>query len=204
MVAKIISGKSLIGALNYNEKKVTQGKARLISENGYAKDIDKMNFYDKLLRLTDLAERNLRVVTNTVHISLNFDPGERIDTDRLTSISKDYMERIGFGDQPCLVYQHNDAGHPHIHIVTTNIKPSGERISLHNLGRTKSEEARQAIEKEYSLVEARSKTRHLRAEREQLQKAEYGKIDTKRAITNIVSQVIRTYRFTSIPELNAV
>lgn len=181
-----------------------QGKARLISENGYAKDIDKMSFYDKLLRLTDLAERNARVVTNTVHISLNFDPGERIDTDRVTSISKDYMQRIGFGDQPFLVYQHNDAGHPHIHIVTTNIQTSGERISLHNLGRTKSEEARQAIEKDYGLVQAKSKSRNLRAEREQLQKVKYGETDTKRAITNIVSEVIRTYRFTSIPELNAV
>lgn len=204
MVAKIISGKSLIGALNYNEKKVAQGKAQLISENGYAKDIDKMNFYDKLLRLTDLAERNTRAVTNTVHISLNFDPGEKIDIDRFTSISQDYMHRIGFGDQPFLVYQHNDAGHPHIHIVTTNIRKSGERISLHNLGRTKSEEARQAIEKEYGLVQAKSKSGNLRPERELLQKAEYGKIDTKRAITNIVGEVIRTYRFTSIPELNAI
>lgn len=204
MVAKIISGKSLIGALNYNEKKVIQGKAELIAENGYAKDIADMNFYDKLLRLTDLAERNIKVVTNTVHISLNFDPNERINSDRLTAISKDYMHRIGFGDQPFLVYQHTDAGHPHIHIVTTNIKPTGERISLHNLGRTKSEEARQAIEKEYGLVQAAKKRRDLQLQRDQLRKAEYGKIDSKRAITNIVNEVIRTYRFTSIPELNAV
>lgn len=204
MVAKIISGKSLIGALNYNEKKVEHGKARLISENGYAKDIDKMNFYDKLLRLTDLAERNNRVVTNTVHISLNFDPGEQIETERLTEISHDYMKRIGFGDQPFLVYQHTDAGHPHLHIVTTNIEPSSNRISLHNLGKTKSEEARQGIEKEYGLVQAQSKSHNLRAVGKQLQKAEYGKIDTKRAITNIVNEVVRTYRFTSVPEFNAV
>ncbi len=204
MVAKIISGKSLIGALNYNEKKVTQGKAELITENGYAKDIFDMNFYDKLLRLTDLAERNIKVVTNTVHISLNFDPSEQINSDRLTAISKDYMHRIGFGDQPFLVYQHTDAGHPHIHIVTTNIKPTGERISLHNLGRTKSEEARQAIEKEYGLVQAAKKHRDIHVQRDQLRKAEYGKMDSKRAITNIVNEVIRTYRFTSIPEFNAV
>ncbi|MEJ7693496.1 relaxase/mobilization nuclease domain-containing protein [Daejeonella sp.] len=204
MVSKIISGKSIIGALNYNERKVAQGKADLIAENGYAKDISKMNFYDKLLRLTDLAERNTRVVTNTVHISLNFDPSERIGTDRLSEIAKDYMERIGFGDQPFLVYEHTDAGHPHIHIVATNIKPSGERISLHNLGRTKSEEARQAIEREYGLVQAKNKSRILPAERDQVRKAEYGKIDTKRAITNIVNEVVRNYRFTSIPEMNAV
>jgi ribosomal protein L30E len=58
MVAKIKSGKSLIGALNYNENKVKQGKAKLIEASGYPKDKDDLNFYDKLQRLTDLAEGN--------------------------------------------------------------------------------------------------------------------------------------------------
>ncbi|MGI8583448.1 MAG: relaxase/mobilization nuclease domain-containing protein [Chitinophagaceae bacterium] len=39
------------------------------------------------------------------------------------------MDKIGFAEQPYLVYQHLDAGHPHIHIVTTNIQQSGKRIS---------------------------------------------------------------------------
>jgi hypothetical protein len=62
------------------------------------------------------------------------------------------MEKIGFGDQPYLVYQHHDSGHPHIHVVTTNIERSGNRIKLHNIGRDKSEPARKAIEKEFGLV----------------------------------------------------
>ena len=58
MVAKIISGKSLIGALNYNENKLRNDKAQLIEASGYFKDMEDLNFYDKLLRLTDLASRN--------------------------------------------------------------------------------------------------------------------------------------------------
>jgi hypothetical protein len=60
MVAKIKSGKSLTGALIYNENKVKAGKAKLIATNGYTKSDDKLSFHDKLFRLTDLAERNLR------------------------------------------------------------------------------------------------------------------------------------------------
>jgi hypothetical protein len=202
MVAKIKSGKSLIGALNYNENKVKQGKAQLIDAVGYYKDLPDLTFYDKLLRLTDLAERNQRSKTNTLHISLNFPNGEALPTETLQTIVKDYMEGIGFENQPYLVYRHSDAGHPHIHIVTTNIKASGERISLHYLGQNQSEKARKAIEIKYRLTKAEER----RQQKPDLKAApaEYGKAETKRVITNVVNQVIRTYKFTSIPELNAV
>lgn len=202
MVAKIISGKSLIGALNYNEKKVAKGNAELIWQNGFGKDIYKMNFNDKLFPLRDLTALNQRTKTNTVHISLNFAVGEDLYREKLNQIADQYMENIGFGDQPYLVYQHHDAGHPHVHIVTTNIKSSGERISLHNLGRTKSEEARKMLEQLYGLIPA-SKAEIQKQEISQLKKVVYGKDDTKRAISNVVRGVISSYKFTSLPELNA-
>lgn len=202
MVAKIISGKSLIGALNYNEKKVSLGSAELIWQSGFHMDFHKMNFYDKLFRLQDLADQNEYAKTNTVHISLNFAVGEDLTLEVLNQIADKYMDKIGFGNQPYLVYKHHDAGHPHIHIVTTNIKPSGERISLHNLGKTKSEEARKIIEQQYGLIPA-SKEEIQKPEIPSIKKVVYGKVDTKRAISNVVRGVITSYKFTSLPELNA-
>src|ERR1700743_1185485 len=117
MVAKIKSGKSLIGAINYNERKVSRGMAELIAAVRYPKDMEQLNFRDKLLRLADLAARNERTKTNTVHISLNFPNGENLPDEQLTAITQDYMRGIGFESQPYLVYRHEDAGHPHIHIV---------------------------------------------------------------------------------------
>ena len=116
MVAKIKSGKSLIGALNYNENKVEQGKAMLIAAVKYFKDPKDLSFNDKLFRLTDLAAMNQRSKTNTVHISLNFPNGENLADDTLRAIVNDYLHGVGFATQPYLVYRHEDAGHPHIHV----------------------------------------------------------------------------------------
>src|SRR5690606_12495609 len=140
--------------------------------------------------------------TNSVHISLNFAVGEQIPDSKLVEIADQYLNEIGFQDQPYLLYAHKDAGHPHIHIVTTNIKSTGKRISLHNLGRTKSEEARKAIEIQYGLIPAKQAD-FQKAENQRFSKVNYGKDDTKRAISNVVRSVVDTYKFSSLPELNA-
>ena len=44
----------------------------------------------------------------------------------------------GFGEQPFLVSQHLDAEHPHVQIVTTNIKQDGKRIDTFNIGSNQS------------------------------------------------------------------
>ncbi|MBU1372645.1 MAG: relaxase/mobilization nuclease domain-containing protein [Bacteroidetes bacterium] len=192
MVAKIISGKSLRGALLYNENKVEKKLAELIGENGFQKDFRLLHFNEKLMRLQDLASRNGRVKTNTLHISLNFANGEKLDKEKLNAITKDYMGRIGFSKQPYLIYQHQDAGHPHVHIVTTNIQSSGERISLHNLGKTKSEEARKIIEKSYNLIPA-SKLDNQQDFK--LTKEDYGKVSrTNIKHTNLIVSSFRNKR----------
>lgn len=72
MVAKIISGKSLRGALLYNENKVMKNKAELIGQNAFHMVINHLTMKDKIYRLENLSFRNQRVRTNAVHISLNF------------------------------------------------------------------------------------------------------------------------------------
>jgi hypothetical protein len=203
MVAKIKTGKSLNGALNYNEHKVAKGAAVLISAQGFQKDAAELSHYDKLARLTDLAERNQRVTTNTLHASLNFDVSEKLDDGRLCAIVHDYMVGIGFANQPYLVYRHTDAGHQHVHIVSTNIDSHGNRISFHNLGKFQSESARRSIEEKYDLVKAESK-KVKAAERIKPEPIVYGTTDSKRAVSNLVNEVSRTYKFTSLAEFNAL
>jgi len=205
MVAKIESGKSLSGALYYNENKVASNNAELLEVRGYGKDCSDLTLQDKLLRLTDLASRNHLAKTNTVHISLNFDVSETLDKEQLIAISDDYMDGIGFGNQPYLIYQHFDAGHQHLHILTTNIENTGKRIELHNIGRDRSETARRAIEAKFGLVKADQKKPILEASNiSNLKPLDYGKVPTKRAMTNIVNEVTRSYKFTSLAELNAI
>lgn len=206
MVAKITIGKSVRGILNYNENKVRESQAQCIAASNYGVEHDELNFYQKLNRLEHLQGKNGRVKTNSVHISLNFDPSEQLNHRALTEIAGSYMEKIGFGNQPYLIYEHRDAGHPHVHIITTNVQENGKAISLHNIGRERSEPARKALELEYGLVQAESRSQKqiLGLKPFPIEKLQYGQTETKRAITNIVNAIIRQYNFTSFAELNAV
>jgi hypothetical protein len=206
MVAKVISGQNIKGALNYNEQKVMEGKATCIQTNLFKHDLNELNFNSKLSRFTELNERNQRTKTNTLHISLNFDVGEKLSVEVLNNIASTYMDKIGFGEQPYLVYEHHDAAHPHLHIVTTLITSDGNRIPIHYLGKNQSEKARKEIEIEFGLVQAQRKATEKKVfiHPIEVQKAMYGKSETKRSITNIVSMVTRSYKYTSLPELNAI
>lgn len=202
MVCKVRSGKNIKGALNYNEQKVKEGVAECIGAANFVGEPHQMRFSDKLARFEQLIERNARAKTNCVHISLNFDVSEMLSQNKLNEIATDYMDKIGFGDQPYLVYQHNDAAHPHLHIVTTNIKEDGKRISIHNLGKNQSEVGRKEIEEKYGLVKAGTAPKQrLNAN---LDKAVYGKSETKKTIDDIVGKVMKRYKFSSLAEFNAV
>jgi hypothetical protein len=206
MVARFVNGKNIRGMLQYNENKVTAGEAKLLLASGFAGDVNSFGIEQKLQRFEYLTMLNVRVKTNAVHISLNFDAQDKLSNEQLQQISMAYMERIGFGDQPYLVYKHTDAAHTHVHIATVNIQPDGNRIDTHGIGWKLSEPARIALEKEYNLVQAKGRARsnELGIKPANIEKAIYGKTLTKRAITNIVNAVIRDYRFTSLAEFNAV
>lgn len=205
MVAKITIPKSIEAALNYNEKKVQKGVAVCLHAANYLNDTKDMNFYQKLHGFERLNSLNERATTKTLHVSLNFDPLEKLAENKLLKIASDYMEKIGFGNQPYLVYKHEDAGHPHIHIVSTTIKQDGSRINTHNIGRNQSEKARKEIEQTYGLVKAERQQQLLKPAIKpvDVERAIYGKSETKRSISNVVGVVFTQYKFTSLPEFNA-
>jgi hypothetical protein len=206
MVAKILSGKNMRGLLLYNENKVDEDKADLILASRFGAEIGQLNFNSKLTRFEHLTLQRPNVKTHALHIMLNFDRADILDMAKLQQIASDYMERIGFGDQPFLVYQHKDVSHPHLHIVTTNITAQAERIDIHGIGWQQSETARKELEIKYNLIKAdgRSKSEALAIPSIDIEKALYGAKPTKRAINNVVSAVMRSYKFTSFAEYNAI
>ena len=205
MVAKITIPKSIEAALNYNEKKVQKGTAECLGATNYLRDAKEMNFYQKLSGFERLNSLNDRAATKTLHVSLNFDPSEKLSDTKLKGIAKTYMDKIGFGEQPFLIYKHEDGGHPHIHIVSTTIRDDGSRINTHNIGRNQSEKARKEIEKQFGLINAERQKQlpTLGARPADAQKAIYGKSETKSSISGAVSAVFTHYKFTSLPEFNA-
>lgn len=206
MVAVIKAGHSINRILNYNEQKVKEGVATLLNAANYPMEADSLSFNCKLNRLLKQVALNDNVSQKSVHISLNFDPSERLSTNRLKDIATTYMRQIGFEEQPYLVYEHFDAGHPHIHIVSIKVKADGSRIDMYNIGKNKSEPARKEIEKMFGLVRAEDSRKRKSYELKPVNvlKVQYGRTETKRAISNVLQAVLNTYKYSSLPELNAV
>ncbi|GAA3773057.1 relaxase/mobilization nuclease domain-containing protein [Flavobacterium ginsengiterrae] len=183
------------------------GKAELIGEGNYPAAASKLHKESRLKLLLKQLELNTNVKRGSVHISLNFDSSEsNISKSKLMEIAQSYMEKIGFGFQPYLVYQHHDAGHPHIHIVSVKVKSDGKRIDMQNIGRNQSETARKEIEKAFSLVPAQGRQQEKIQNIKPLQGSvlKYGKAETKKAIAAVLNAVIPNYKYTTIGELNAI
>jgi hypothetical protein len=192
--------------LNYNEQKVQQGVAKLLTAENYPLDSEYLSFEQKLNRLQNQAALNENVTRNAIHISLNFDPSEQIEKEKLIAIANAYMEQMGLADLPYLVYQHFDAGHPHLHLVSVKVRADGKRVDTQYIGKNQSETARKAIEIDFGLVKAEDgkNTEKYKLEPINVPKVQYGKIETKRAINNILKAVLDNYKYSSLPELNAV
>ncbi len=75
---------------------------------------------------------------------------------------------------------------------------------MNNIGRNQSEKARKAIELKFGLTQAEGRGQKQENELKlSIGKVQYVKMQTKRAITNVLDEVINQYKYTSLPELNA-
>lgn len=203
MVVRISTGKSIVGVIRYNELKRESGKAELISSQGFLPGIEKLNAFQLGKRFGELTALNTRTKTNALHISLNFAPGDRMDSAKMKEIAHSYLDKIGFGPQPCLIYRHHDAGHAHLHIVTSNIDSYGKRIETHNLGKNQSEVARKELERIFNLVPA-EKQNYTGPDLKTLGSPGYGNQPTKAGINAVLNQVLHGYAFSSMGEFNAI
>ncbi|MBO9585269.1 MAG: relaxase/mobilization nuclease domain-containing protein [Flavobacterium sp.] len=207
MVAVIKTGNSVHNIFNYNENKVKEGIAECIGEGNYPLEASKLTGSMKLNRLLKQNELNENVKRNSVHISLNFDPSESaLSSEKMLEIASQYMQKIGFGNQPYLIYRHYDAGHPHLHLVSIKVREDGTRIDMQNIGRNQSEAARKEIEKTFDLVQAQEKksTAHELIKPVVLSKIKYGRTESKSAVQSVLDHVLTAYKYKSLSELNAV
>ena len=151
MRPKIATSHNIARSILYNEQKVQLGAAERLVAANFLKESPKLTTEDILLRFQRRMELNDRVSTN-LHITLNFDPQDKIPVERMIPVMQLYMKEIGFGEQPWVGWGHNDAGHPHCHIVTTHVRKDGDPIDLYKIGQNQSEKATQKIEKPNSAL----------------------------------------------------
>ena len=132
MVAKINRGVSLYGAVIYNQRKVDEATARIIAGNRMITDLTG-NPHNVMQQTLWAFESYLAANRNTekpvLHISLNPSVDDRLTDGQFAELAREYMQKMGYGDQPYIVYLHEDIDRRHVHIVSTCVKENGEKIS---------------------------------------------------------------------------
>ncbi|MFI5162383.1 MAG: relaxase/mobilization nuclease domain-containing protein [Sphingobacteriales bacterium] len=205
MVPVIRTGGSHYHAVNYNEQKVRTGNAVCLDAVSFPKDFSDLNIQQLILTFKKFSARNHKSKCNNVHISINFHPREQITDELLKKIAEVYMDKIGFGDQPYLLYRHFDAAHPHVHIVTTTIRLDGSRIDLRNIVKSESESARTYIENLFGLIKAKEHLGPADADKaNHAQTVRYGQMETYLSMAQVINRVVPHYKYASLAELNLV
>jgi hypothetical protein len=206
MVTEINNPEKIGESIQYNEHKIEEAKAECIYAGNFLKDAADLTLPEKKERFDEQIAHNPWAKVNALHVSINFSPDDVLDRDKLIAITQDYLEGIEFKDQPYLIYQHFDAAHPHLHLVTTNIRDNGDPINLHFFRRKKSEPARKATEKKFDLVRAKGRKQQQQDPARVLppEVLQYGKRPTLEAVTDVLNYVLHHYQYRNMEELNAI
>ena len=201
MVAKISVGNSLYGAIAYNGEKINEARGRLLTTNRIYNDgSGTMDIHRAMEDFITFMPPQMKVEKPVVHISLNPHPEDVLTDTELQDIAREYLEKLGFGNQPYLVFKHEDIDRPHLHIETVNVDENGKRLNRDFLYR-RSDRIRRELEQKYGLHPAERKNCRLDTP---LRKVAASAGDVKQQAGNIVKAISGQYRFQTMGEYRAL
>ena len=201
MVAKISIGNSLYGALAYNGEKINEAKGRLLTTNRIYNDgTGTMDIHRAMEDFLGMMPMRSKVEKPVVHISLNPHPDDILTDTEFQNIAREYLEKMGFGNQPYLVFKHEDIDRHHLHIVTVRVDEDGRSIDTRN-NFYRSKQITRELEQKYGLHPAEHKNVRLE---NPLRKVDTSVGDVKKQVENIVKAISGQYRFQTMGEYRAL
>lgn len=202
MVAKINVGSSLYGALAYNGEKVNEGEGKLLASNKiFDNGTGGIDIARAMADFQRYLPERMRTEKAVMHISLNPHPDDKLTDTELADIAREYMEKIGYGEQPFVVFKHEDISRQHLHIVSIRVGKDGKRLNNDYIHR-RSKRATDALEKQYNLHPSGS--RRQRLEQGALHKVNASEGNVKRQVGNVLKHLSGNHRFQSLGEYRAL
>ena len=204
MVANIRSGSSPGGALYYNKEKVDKDEAEVLLWQKMLEPFDKhgrMDIDACMDSFRPYLEANRRTTNTVFHVLLNPSPEDKLTGEQLREIAREYMERMGYGNQPYIVFKHNDISREHLHIVSLRIDEQGRKLP-HDFEARRSMEILRDLERKYGLhpsVKGQELT-----DKEGLRKVNYPEGNVKRQVSSVVRSCLRNYKCSSYGEFRTL
>ena len=201
MIAKISATENLGGALGYNFKKVKREEASILLTQGlYQNKEGTYTMAEVFVDMEALIPKKCRTKKIVFHCSLNPHPDEQLSDETLTQIAKEYMEALGYGKQPYIVFKHSDIAREHIHIVSLRVNGDGKKIN-DKFEKRRSKQITDALERKFGLILSSKVTNR---EMEEVAKIDTTKGNVKEQVAEMLRSVLKHYKFCSLGELNAI
>ena len=204
MVANIRSGSSPGGALYYNKEKVDKNEAEVLLWQKMLEPFNKhgrMDIDACMEGFRPYLEANRRTTNTVFHVSLNPSPEDRLTDERLRDIAREYMERMGYGEQPYIVFKHKDISREHLHIVSLRVDEQGRKLP-HDFEARRSMEILRDLERKYGLHP--SIKGEEQADRLGLRKVNYKEGNVKQQISSVVRSCLCNYKCSSYGEFRTL
>ena len=201
MIAKISSTENLGGALGYNFKKVEKEEASILLAQGlYQNKEGTYTMAEVFADMQAVIPEKCRKKKMVFHCSLNPHPDEKLSDETLTQIAKEYMETLGYGKQPYIVFKHNDIAREHIHIVSLRVDSEGKKIN-DKFEKRRSKQITDTLERKYNLITSSKVSGKVETE---TPKVDIDRGNIKEQVASIIRMVLKHYKFCSLGELNAI
>ncbi len=128
MVVKIQkSHGAMNGTLAYNENKVRRGVASIVGFSG----MDSADPKETARVFGILEKRNIRTEKISFQMTINpnpENPDEVYSDEEIFSLASDLMGKMKYGNQPFVVYKHQDIDRTHYHVVSCRVNEEGRKI----------------------------------------------------------------------------
>ena len=191
MVVKIMaSSPTMRSALEYNEKKVSNGEAEVIHTANIDPDLG--DFRETLKRYE---RRNFSSKELSFHMSVNPSKTDDLSEERVKELVADIMEGLGFANQPYAVYRHDDIDRRHYHVVSIRTDSNGRKISSRQENR-RCLLLQETLSMKYGFIVGCTTNEQLDRMQTHMERFSPNKADTAVQINSIVRYCC-TYRFTS-------
>lgn len=119
----------------------------------------------------------------------------------MTVLAQKFMEKFGYGNQPYIVWLHEDIDRKHMHIVSVRINEKGEKID-HNREAIRAQNICRDMEVKYGLHPTLGE--HSERELLSLQKVDYPKGDVKAQVKHTARTLLECYNCHSLAEYNTL
>lgn len=202
MIAKIGKGSNIYGVILYNQQKVENETGAVLLLNKIPDTLNgrySTQYFNKCFE--PYLSANIKTEKTVRHISLNPDPTDKVSDEQFTDMAQEYMERMGYGNQPYIVFKHTDIDRTHIHIVSTCVGIDGKKIP-DDYDHPRSMAICRYLEMKYNLHKA------IEQEQKQVNRAfkpvNHKNGDIKSQIASVVRHLPKYYSFSTMGSYNAL